>query len=153
VISLADAALAEMRALIFELRPESLQREGLVAALEKQAASVQARHAIPVRTDLCQEPEAPLAVKEAFYRVAQEALNNVVKHVQEGAVQVRLRSHEDSIVLEVADEGPGFDPRQTFPGHLGLRSMRERVEQVGGTLTITSATDQGTCVRAEVPLA
>jgi signal transduction histidine kinase len=152
VSSLAEAALAEMRALIFELRPESLAEEGLVAALEKQAAALSARYEMPTRTDLCEEPDVPLAVKEALYRVGQEAMHNIVKHVHAGQVVVELRCERESLTLEIVDEGPGFDPNQIFPGHLGLRSMQERVERLGGTLTIQSAPGQGTAVRAQVPL-
>ena len=71
-----------MRALIFELRPESLEMEGLVAALTKQIAALQVRHGIEVELNLCDEPDVPLAVKEAVYRIAQEALHNAVKHAQ-----------------------------------------------------------------------
>src|SRR5262249_33767817 len=72
--ALTNAALTEMRALIFELRPESLATEGLVSALTKQAAALQARHEVPVEADLCDEPDLPLKVKQELYRVAQEAL-------------------------------------------------------------------------------
>jgi len=80
VISLARAGMAEMRALIFELRPESLEMEGLAAALRKQASALQARLEIPVTVSLCAEPQTPLIMKEALYRIAQEELHNVVKH-------------------------------------------------------------------------
>ena len=76
VVLMADAGLAEMRALISELRPESLAQEGLVAALERHVASVRARHTLQVTTDLGAEPDLPLATKEALYRIAREALHN-----------------------------------------------------------------------------
>src|SRR5207249_566793 len=72
LLSLAEAALAEMQALIFELRPESLEREGLVAALAKQGAALQARHEIVVQTELCEEPRLSLKGKQELYRIAQE---------------------------------------------------------------------------------
>ena len=81
-LSLTRGGLTEMRALIFELRPESLEMEGLVAALTKQIAALQVRHGIEVELSLCDEPDVPLAVKEAVYRIAQEALHNAVKHAQ-----------------------------------------------------------------------
>ena len=151
VLSLAKAGLAEMRALIFELRPESLATEGLIAALEKQAALVQARHKIAVHVSLCDEPDAPLEVKEALYRIAQEALNNTVKHAQAERVELRLEQNADEILLEVRDDGGGFDPESSFPGHLGLKSMRERVAHLGGTLRIESAPGEGTRIRAQIP--
>jgi PAS domain S-box-containing protein len=151
VLSLAKAGLAEMRALIFELRPESLATEGLIAALEKQAALVQARHELAVHLTLCDEPDAPLEVKEAVYRIAQEALNNTVKHAQAERVELRLEQDADEILLEVRDDGGGFDPAGSFPGHLGLKSMRERVARLGGTLRIESAPGEGTRIRAQIP--
>jgi PAS domain S-box-containing protein len=152
VLSLAQAGLAEMRALIFELRPESLAMEGLVTALGKQAAALRARHGIEVGLDLCDEPDAPLAIKEALYRIAQEALQNAIKHARSQRLDVRLMCNAESIRLEVCDNGAGFDPQASFPGHLGLRSMRERAMSVGGTLEIDSAPGCGTRIRAHIPI-
>ena len=152
ILSLADAGLAEMRALIFELRPESLEREGLVAALEKQAAALRARHEIKVETDLCNEPDAPLEIKEALYRIAQEALHNIVKHARASSVQIRMRCSPENVTLDVSDDGIGFEPEGDFPGHLGLHSMRERTERLGGTLAVESAPGKGTQIRAWIPM-
>ncbi|HEX6122182.1 MAG TPA: GAF domain-containing sensor histidine kinase, partial [Ktedonobacterales bacterium] len=151
VLSLAEAGMAEMRALIFELRPESLELEGLVVALKKQAAMVRARHNIEVREALCEEPAIPLALKEALYRIAQESLHNTIKHSRAQAVDLTLAVADGRITLEVRDDGQGFDPSGEFPGHLGLRSMRERVARAGGEVTITSALSQGTTIRAWLP--
>jgi signal transduction histidine kinase len=148
IASLAEAGLAEMRALIFELRPESLQIEGLAAALAKQAEAARARHQLQVTTDFCPEPEASLAVKEALYRVAQEALHNVAKHAQATQVELRLAVEDGRLTLTIRDDGQGFDPTGDFPGHLGLRSMRERLETVGGEFHLHSAPGQGTMIRA-----
>ncbi|HKC72833.1 MAG TPA: PAS domain-containing sensor histidine kinase [Chloroflexota bacterium] len=153
VLSLAEAGLAETRALIFDVRPASLETEGLVAALTKQAAPLSARHGIEVHTDLCDEPALPLDIKEALYRIAQEALHNTVKHAQARRVDMRLADQAGTIVLEVCDDGRGFNPDSSFPGHLGLRSMSERATQLGGTLQIESAPGRGTCVRAEITYA
>jgi PAS domain S-box-containing protein len=151
VLSLTQAGLTEMRALIFELRPESLEMEGLVAALNKQAAALRARREIEVKLELCDEPDIPLETKEALYRIAQEALQNAVKHARPSRLDVRLVCDAESIVLEVCDDGVGFDPIASFPGHLGLRSMRERATRRGGTLDIVSAPGGGTRIRACVP--
>lgn len=151
-LSLAEAALAEMRALIFELRPESLELEGLVAALSKQAAAIQARYSIQVLADLCDEPEIPLGIKETLYRISQEALNNVVKHAQASQVDLRLAHPDGLIVLEVQDNGLGFDPAAAYPGHLGLRSMRERAEKVKGRFEIKSNGEKGSKIRVEIPI-
>ncbi|HZS00375.1 MAG TPA: PAS domain S-box protein [Chloroflexota bacterium] len=151
VLSLADAGLAEMRALIFELRPESLATEGLVAALDKQVAALRARHGIDVQATLCDEPDVPLELKEPIYRIAQEALHNTVKHARAHHVALRLECTPEEISLEVTDDGVGFDPAAEYPGHLGLQSMRERAAALGGTLEIESARGQGSRLWARIP--
>ena len=149
--TLAEAGMTEMRALIFELRPESLEKEGLVAALEKQAAAVQARHGIRVEAELGQEPEVSLEVKEALYRVAQEALHNTVKHARSANVKLKLEELPEGFTLGISDDGVGFDARNDFPGHLGLKSMRERAARVGGTLEVASEPGHGVSILARVP--
>jgi signal transduction histidine kinase len=151
VLSLAEAGMAEMRALIFELRPESLESEGLSAAIRKQVEAVQARHSIPVAFETCEEPNLPLPTKEAAYRIAQEALNNVAKHSGATEVRVTLSSANGTVIVEVADNGSGFDAAGEFPGHLGLHSMRERTEKAGGKFGIDSDRS-GTRVQASFSL-
>jgi PAS domain S-box-containing protein len=152
VLSLADAGMAEMRALIFELRPESLKTEGLMAALEKQAAALKARQGIEVEATLCEEPQASLEAKEAVYRIAQEALHNTVKHACAKKVEIKMERDPDRMILELSDDGVGFDVRNDFPGHLGLRSMRERASRLGGTLEVETAPGRGTRIRAWIPV-
>ena len=152
ILALADSGLTELRALIFDLRPESLAVEGLVSALAKQSAAIHARSGLEVRTDLCAEPDTPLDIKEVIYRLAQEALHNAVKHAQANWLKLRLEHCADSIVLEVSDDGIGFDPAADFPGHLGLRSMKERTAKLGGTLIIQSSPGSGTHIHAQIPL-
>lgn len=151
VISLAEAGLVEMRALIFELRPQSLESEGLVAAIAKQVAVSRVRYKLTVEADLGDEPDLPIEVKQALYRIAQEALNNIVKHARASTVVLRLVRDKQQLILEVCDNGKGFDPTDPFPGHLGLRSMQERAAKIDGSLTIESTPGQGTCIRARVP--
>jgi signal transduction histidine kinase len=151
VLHLAETGLAEMRALIFELRPESLEQEGLVGALEKQVAAVQARHGLQVRLSLGSEPDLPAPTKEALYRVAQEALHNAAKHARARTLDLVLEVGPGDVELRVADDGRGFDPHRDFPGHLGLCSMRERAAAVGGRLEIDSAPGAGTRLSMRVP--
>jgi signal transduction histidine kinase len=151
VIALAEAGLAEMRALIFELRPESLEIEGLVAALTKQVAVLRTRYKLTVDAALDNEPDLPLEMKHALYRVAQEAFHNIVRHARASTVALRLARQENEIILQVHDNGKGFDPTSPFPGHFGVRSMQERTAKMGGTLTIESAPGQGTCIDVRVP--
>ncbi len=151
VLSLADAGLTEMRALIFELRPDALEKEGLVTALKRQAETLRARHKLAVEIDLCLEPEVGLDVKEALYRIAQEAMNNTVKHARASRIDLRLRCSDDTLLLEIVDDGIGFDPDRKYPGHLGLKSMRERIVQIGGKLVIESSPGEGAVIRVSIP--
>ncbi|MGD9894865.1 MAG: sensor histidine kinase, partial [Dehalococcoidia bacterium] len=152
ILNLADMWMAEMRALLFELRPESLEQEGLVAAIAKQVDALRARHGIEIEAHLRDEPNTTIEAKEALYRIAQEAMHNTVKHAGASRIEVRLDRCPDGLVLEVRDNGRGFDPTGSFPGHLGLRSMRERVTRVGGDLDLRSAPQEGTTVRVQVPM-
>lgn len=152
ILQLAEAGLSEMRALIFELRPESLESEGLVVALEKQTAALRARHRLTVQTELDTEPDVPLTVKEIFYRVSQEALHNIVKHAGASQVYVGLGVENGRLTLTIQDNGQGFDAFGQFPGHLGLKSMRERVERIGGEFQIHSAVGMGTTITAIAPV-
>jgi PAS domain S-box-containing protein len=153
VLSLAQAGMTEMRSLIFELRPESLANEGLVAALEKRVAVLRARHQLEVDARLGAEPRVPLPVKETLYRIAQEALHNVVKHAHARRVEVTLVAAGDGgLELRIVDDGVGFDPAHRRPGHLGLQSMRERVAARGGSLRLDSAPGSGTRLRVRIPL-
>src|SRR5947209_8499490 len=146
VLTLAEAGLAEMRALIFELRPDSLEMEGLVAALTKQVAVLRTRYRLTVEADLGEEPNLSLETKHMLYRIAQEALHNIVKHARATMVTLQLAGEENEFILKVGDNGKGFNPADPFPGHLGLHSMRERATRMGGTLSIESVPGQGTCV-------
>lgn len=152
VENLAQAGLAEMRALIFELRPESLEKEGLVGALKKQLDALESRHDLETHAELTAEPDLPLATKQVLYRIAQEALHNVVKHARAKRVQLRFAADSDSITLSVRDDGLGFDPSRSFPDQLGLSSMRERTAALGGVLTVASTKGGGTEVLVQIPV-
>lgn len=151
VLTLAEAGLAELRALIFALRPESLEREGLVAALDKQLQALRVRHELDVQAELCLEPDVGLEHKEAVYRIAQEALHNVVKHARASMVRMRLLDLDEGLRLVITDDGTGFDPSAEFPGHLGLRSMAERAAGVDGLLALDSQPGAGTTLTLTVP--
>ncbi len=152
---LARGALAEMRALLFALRPAALEDEGLVSALRKHAAAFEHRENIKVNLDLHEDDRLPQPVEEALYGVAQEALNNVAKHARASVVDVELAVDDGHALLTISDDGAGIIPTSTEPvgaTTLGMKSMRERVELVGGVLLITSAPGEGTTVTADVPL-
>jgi PAS domain S-box-containing protein len=151
VVTLAEAGLTEMRALIFELRPDALETEGLVRLLDQQAAVLRSRHSLLVTTDFGGEPVAALSIKEMLYRIAQETLNNATKHARAKHVAISLRQDEAEIALTLTDDGIGFDPAGSFPGHLGLRSMRERAELHGARFAIESSPGNGVRTTVLVP--
>jgi signal transduction histidine kinase len=113
---------------------------------------LRARHEIEVSTSLCEEPGASPEVKEAVYRIAQEAMHNTVKHARANKVELEMACDAGSLSLEVSDDGVGFDTGGEFPGHLGLRSMRERALGLGGTFRVESSAGEGTRIRARIPL-
>ncbi len=150
---LTAGALAEMRALIFELRPGALAEEGLAAALTKQAAAIAARAAVPVDVTT-PEVRVPLDpdVEEHLYRLAMEALNNALRHADASRLSLTLRAADGALTVEVRDDGTGFDLGQPHPGHLGLHTMHERAAAAGAELSIVSAPGTGTTVSATVPV-
>jgi signal transduction histidine kinase len=152
VLELAGAGLTEMKALIFDLQSESLRREGLVAALQRQVSALTARNDIRVDADLGPEPDASLDVKEAAYGIVRETFQNVVRHAGATALSLRLSLDGDALRVEVRDDGVGFDPAALGRETMGIRSMRERAATVGGRIEILSRPLGGTVVRAELPL-
>jgi signal transduction histidine kinase len=151
VINLANAALTEMRALIFELRPESLEQEGLLSALQKQSAAMSARHNLRVVEQFtAREPAISLNIKEALYRIAMESMHNIVKYARAQTVTLSLHEDSDSVRLEVRDDGIGFEPDQVPAGHFGLKSMRERVAELNGRIDIESSSGGGTRIAVQI---
>jgi signal transduction histidine kinase len=144
-------ALAEMRLLLFELRPPLLQEHGLPAALRARLQAVEARAGLVTEFDCqCDERLAP-GTEQELYRLAQEALNNVLKHAHAGRVTVRYAVLNSHATLEVTDDGVGFEPSFRAAEGFGLPGMRERVERLGGTLRIESSPGAGTRLHVEVP--
>jgi PAS domain S-box-containing protein len=153
LLELTRGAQAEMRALIFELRPEALSEEGLVSALRKQAAGLSSREQIAITV---QGPEERLALdadmEEHVYRIGVEALHNVVKHARGETASVVVTADAGALGLTVCDDGEGFDTAAEHGGHWGLSTMRERAEAIGAILNVTSTPGGGTTVAVSVPL-
>jgi NarL family two-component system sensor histidine kinase LiaS len=152
VRGLLQGAQAELRSLIHELRPAALEGRGLVAALEGYAADWAHHSGIAAVVRAENEQEAPLAVEEALFRVAQEALANVQRHSGATQVEVTLAWAGQGVTLRVTDDGHGFDPEAAWGRGLGLPGMRERVEALGGRLEVSSAPGQPTTIAARMPL-
>jgi PAS domain S-box-containing protein len=150
--TLTRSALAEMRALIFELRPAALAEEGLVSALRKQAAVLSDRESLVIAVEGPEESlELTAEVEEHLYRIVSEALNNVVKHAGAEGATVSVTVQAGGLSVVVRDDGVGFDQDSVGPGRLGLSTMAERAETIGAQLAITSAPGVGTTVAVFLP--
>jgi signal transduction histidine kinase len=159
---LVEAALAELRSLIFELRPPVLEMDGLVGSVRKHAELLSRAHGLPLRVEAGGEgdgADGPVdggigpEVERHLFRVVQEALSNVVRHASAAGASVRIDIGEAEVSMVVQDDGVGFDPaaRAIAARRLGLTSMRERVESLGGHFEVVSAPGKGTTVSARVP--
>jgi signal transduction histidine kinase len=150
--ALAQEALEELRGLIFELRPASLEEEGLAATLRKHVDMLRRVEGRAIELRITGSVRADEADGEVL-RIAQEALNNALRHAEAERIELRLQSRDGRLTLTVADNGVGFDPGA--PGvrarHLGLTSMEERARGLGGTLAVVSRPGDGTTVTLEVP--
>jgi len=149
---LTKVAQAEMRAFIFELRRQAVER-GLVAALVEQASTLSGPSRLRIDVE---GPDTPLGVdprtEEELFAIGREALANVAKHAGARSATVRVEARDGHVSLEVADDGRGFDARAARPGHYGLESMRSRAAELGGELAVASAPGVGTVVRVDVPV-
>jgi signal transduction histidine kinase len=148
---LTRGAQSEMRDLISELSRDAVQ-DGLVAALTKHATALGARDGsiIDVRGPRGRLALSPRAETQ-LYGIGREALANSLKHARASRTQIRVVALPGRVLVEVRDNGRGFDPDARHPGHFGLQSMRGRAAEIGGRLTITSAPGRGTVVRVEAP--
>jgi GAF domain-containing protein len=149
----AQEALAEMRLLIFELRPPILEEEGLVAALQARLQAVEGRAGLKTEFQAEVGERLPPRIEEGLYRIAQEVLNNAVKHARARKIAVHLCRQERTVTLAISDDGVGFDPATAREqGGLGLSAVEERAAELGGRLTLQSQLGEGTWVLVEVGL-
>jgi signal transduction histidine kinase len=149
---LTRAAMAEMRSLIFELRPAELETEGLAAALRKHVEVLRRLHRQEIELRVDGDRRLPPDVEKGLLRIAQEALGNALRHSGAEHVLLALDALDSRVELSVADDGSGFDPGEAAQRsrRLGLISMRERAETLGGTLAIDSEPGRGTTITVEV---
>jgi signal transduction histidine kinase len=149
---LAQEALGELRSLIFELRPASLDEEGLAATLRKQVDVLRRAHGREIELRVAGTARPVPEAEADVLRIAQEALHNALRHADAERIELRMQAREDRLTVIVADDGVGFDPDE--PGlrsrRLGLTSMEERAQALGGTLAVVSRPGEGTTVTLEV---
>jgi signal transduction histidine kinase len=153
VQELAHQTQVELRSLVFGLRPPQLDRDGLVTTVGKHLEVLSRAHGL--KSDLHSRGDATLEpqVERELYRIVQEALSNVVRHAHARSLAVEIELGDPVVNVIVRDDGDGFDPgaRNIRERRLGLTSMRERAESLGGSLRIDSSPGAGTTVRVEVP--
>ena len=148
----SEQALKEMRLLLFQLRPPVLEQVGLVSALQQRLDSVEQRVGIETRLLTTGEWDSlPPRIEEALYNIAQEALNNALRHAHARSILVRLDRHERLLELTVEDNGIGFD-QEVSSGGMGLRNMQERAEEIGAAFSLTAAPQQGTKIQIRMEL-
>jgi signal transduction histidine kinase len=152
VRELAQAAMEELRSVVFELRPPALEVEGLVPTLRKHVEVLRRVHGHPIELEIRGAPRLPPEADGEVFRIAQEALQNAVRHARAGRIDVRLECENGGIALSICDDGVGFDARarEVRSRRLGLTSMEERARSVGGRLTIDSTPGAGTTVTLRV---
>jgi len=143
---LARAAMEELRAVVFELRPGSLEAEGLATVLRKHVDVLRRVSGRRIELRVGEVPRLEPGPATQVLRIAQEALGNALRHAEASVIRVLL----DARRLRVEDDGCGFDPDAARGKRLGLTSMRERATELGGTLTVTSD-DGGTVVELVMP--
>ena len=142
-----------MLLLLYELRPSSFEEEGLVNALELRLDAVERRSRIESYLEVKEAPDLPPQLAWEIYRIAIESLNNSLKHASATQVAVRLQALDGEVLLEVQDNGSGFDVDGAERGGFGISSMRQRAAGMGGRLEIETKPGQGTRVRLYAPLA
>jgi signal transduction histidine kinase len=150
---LTQGALAEMRLLLFELRPDALEQSRMADLLGHALTALAGRADFELHKQLDRDDSVPPASRVHLYRLAQEALSNVVRHAQAKNVAVHWTHTPTHAVLRIVDDGIGFDADAPRPGHYGVDNMRERAEEIGARYTLNTAPGQGTEVCVELDLA
>lgn len=143
---LTRGALAEMRILLRELRPQTITTSDLTTLLNQLCHGLSARHDIPAEVYVCENCDLPDGVHVAFYRIAQEAINNIAKHAEATQVWLALTRAETAVSLSIRDNGQGFELNEVSSQGMGLEIMHERAQEIGAVLTIDSRPAHGAVV-------
>ena len=147
----AQESLADMRLLIYELKPPILDKQGLIAALQNRLISVEDRARIKSSLQTNLSGRLPAQVEEGIYQITREALNNIIKHARAKNITIRIQQESESIQVEISDDGIGFEPEKARrEGRLGLVNMQECAQSQGWNLNIESSPGNGTRIKVEI---
>jgi signal transduction histidine kinase len=148
----AREGLDEIRRIVWDMQPEQIEKASLVEAVEELAARWSAENSVQVKMKVTGTPHSlPASAETALLRILQEAMHNINKHAQAKKVNITFSYMEDLFVMDIADDGLGFDPSKSSDG-FGMKTMRGRAEELGGTLTIESEQGMGTAIAVSIPV-
>ncbi|MDQ0340679.1 NarL family two-component system sensor histidine kinase LiaS [Caldalkalibacillus uzonensis] len=149
---MAGNAQSEMRALLLHLRPAHLEGKGLKAGIEDLLNELKQKHDLAISWEIEDLPDLAKGIEDHLFRIIQEAISNVLRHAKASSLQVWLAVVQDQIRLKVQDDGIGFNPDKEKHSSYGLRTMNERVNEIGGVLEVISLPNKGTQINVKVPL-
>lgn len=149
---MAGHAQNEMRALLLHLRPARLDGKGLKRAIEELLEEFVAKQQLKIDWKIDETPSLPKGVEDHLFRIVQESLSNILRHSKAESVNLRLIRSEQQLYLKIIDDGVGFDTSKKKASSYGLKSIQERVNEIGGVVEIVSIREKGTQVKVKVPL-
>ncbi|MET3505881.1 sensor histidine kinase [Halalkalibacter oceani] len=152
VEKMANTAQAEMRALLLHLRPAHLEGKSLHEGVEALLAELEQKYKIKVRMVMDEDVHMPKGIEDQLFRMVQEAISNVLRHAKASRLDMQIRQSARELKVKLIDDGVGFDPKTVQQGSYGLHTMRERMNEIGGTLHIVSVPGKGTQVEANIPV-
>jgi signal transduction histidine kinase len=149
----AREGLDEIRRIIWDIQPEQIEKASLIEAVEELAARWSAENSVQVKMNVTGTPRSLTSSAEtALLRISQEAMHNINKYARAKKVNITFSYMEDLFVMDIADDGLGFEPSKVKNG-FGMKTMRDRAEELGGTLTIESERGTGTAIAVSIPIA
>jgi signal transduction histidine kinase len=148
----ARQGLAEIRRIVWDMQPEQIEKASLVEAVEELAARWSAENNVLVKMNVTGTPRSlPSSAETALLRISQEAMHNISKYAQAKNVNITFSFMEDMFAMDIADDGLGFEPSKIKNG-FGMKTMRDRAEELSGTLTIESEQGVGTAIAVSIPI-
>ncbi|WP_053070382.1 histidine kinase [Alkalihalobacillus pseudalcaliphilus] len=153
VESMANAAQAEMRALLLHLRPAHLEGKDLKEGLEQLFIELKQKQKLEVISEIRLVDKLPKAIEEQLFRLTQEALSNILRHAQADKIEFHIREVNQELKVKIIDNGIGFNLSEVNQGSYGLQTMKERMNEIGGTLHIITVPEKGTQIEVKIPIA